>query len=794
MRKEFTAALRALRARPAFSAAVVATLAIAIGASTAVFNVVDRLLIRPLAFPQPDEIVYVERSWPLFIDGARGEPAHIADAPFRHLARYEFGRVSLTGGRAPLVVRVARVSDGFFAALGVRPSAGRILAGNADPGAVVLSAGLRRSLFADDSIALGQRLQLNGRTYTVAAVMPADFSFHLRGETAEAWVPFADNDGLIALPQEMGSGAIARLEPGIPLQKAQAAMDVAFRRIAAQSPQRRLDDDDRIRLVPLSEHWFGAIEFPLLMLLGAAGCLVLIASANATGLMLARAAATMKETAIRAALGADRGQLVRESLIQSVMLGVLSAAAGLVLAYWGAKVMIAASPVRIPIADGAGLGMSAVAFALCVALLAAAAAGLVSAWKVFRSDLTRPLTAGTQHGVFVSAKMRRGLVAAQVAITVTLLINAGLLLRSFALLRGEDVGFDARNVLTMEVAPVAAKHPDMQARLLYYQRLVGELREHPAAAHAAIVNFLPLHSGSLIIPVGVPGGAGGDESFSWTYRVASPDYFRAMAIPIRAGRAFTDGDRMGAPMVAILDESSARALAGGNAVESVLGRRITLNLAQPTTFEVVGIAGDIRQQGLGIASQPGFYLSAWQRPPSVANLVVRTSIDARAALSEVRRVLQRADPELAVGTLRSLGGQVGETISRRRFVVLLSGVLGAAALALSVLGLGALMSQLVTYRTHEIGVRIALGARAANVLGLVVRQGVGIVGIGLAAGIAGAAGTAQLIAGLLYGVAAHDPLTFVLVPMLIVGVTALACAVPARRALGVDPMLAMRSE
>jgi predicted permease len=793
MRSSLFQGLRLTRTRPAFAAAVVGTLAIAIGAIAAVFGVIDRLLVRPLPFPDPEQIVFIENSWPMFVDSDNGEPVSAPDA-FTHLAQYEAGRVTI-GGTEPRVIRAARVTRDFFALLGLAPAVGHFPTGTdapADAGAVVISDALAHSAFGGPAAALGKLAMINGSGYAVTAVLPPAFPFTVRGQAVDVWLPFSDDAALFRTIQVEGTGAVARLRSTLSLRDAQARSETFFRRLADQRPQWRLDESDRMRLIPLREYWFGSLRTPLLMLFGAGCCLLAIACANTAGLMLARGSARRRDTAIRTALGASRSQLVRESLGESMVLGLLAAAVGLLFAHWGVKLMLAVSPTHIPHADDIGLSARVAAFTIVAGLVTACAASLMATWRAARGDLSRGLNAGAHDGTFMGVRVRQALVIVQVAITVLLLLNTGLLLRSFRALRYESTGFDARDVLALEIAPEAARFPDPASRLPYFSHIIDGVRSVPGLDAVAMVSHLPVESGSFIIPVSTRERAGTGE-FAWSYRAATADYFQAMRIPLLAGRSFTEADRPNTPRVVILDQSAAAMLAGGSdRTADVIGRHIVIDSGDQAPLEIIGIVGDIRQQGLGIPTYPGFYVSAIQRPPAVVNLVVRTSSDPALFADAVRAALRTADPALPVGALHAMESRISDTVSRRRFAVVLSGVLGSAALLMSIAGLSALMSQFVVHRTHEIGVRVAIGARPIHVLRLVMQQAGGMAAIGVAAGVAAALATTPLVAGLLYGVSASDPVTFLTVPLLVVITAALACSAPALRALRANPVDVLR--
>ena len=794
MNRALLTGMRLLRMRPMFSAAIVATLAIAIGATTAVFGILDRLLIRPLPFPNPDRIVFVQRAWPLFEQAVHGEPQLAPDGGVAQLARYEVGRVTL-GEAEHHVSRVARVGGDFFAILGIVPSAGTVFGRDAAIGdrqtALVLSDPLYRRLFVGEPNPAGRSLTVNGRSYVVSGVMPRDFAFHVRGEPVEAWVPYVDDDNLFSLQQTVGYGAIGRIADGLTLEAAQAKLHQSVGRLAAARPELRLRDTNRPTILSLREYWFGPLRTPLLMLLGAAACLLVIACANVTGLMLARAVARRKDSAIRLTLGGSRGELVQESLGESLLLGLMASGAGLLIAEWGASALIVLSPVAIPHADEIGANWRTAGVALVLGLTAACLSGAMAAWRGSRGNLAGALLAGPRSANRVATRLRYALVVGQIAVTVMLLVNGGLLLRSFHALRFEDTGFDARQVFTMEIAAMGSRFPDAQSRLTYYDRILQVTTATAGVQYAGLVNFLPMHSGSLILPVTLP-GVTQDESPSWSYRAATPDYFRAMRLPLLAGRVFTNADRRNAPLVAVVDRSAAAML--GSSPESAIGRRFTVNVGGEAAYEIVGVVGDVRQQGLGIQTHAGFYLSAYQRTPPVVNLVARVTSDPVIAGASLRAALLAVDAALPVRSLELLDTRVSDTVSRRRFAVLLSSVLGLAALALSIVALFGLMSEFVFQRLHEIAVRVAMGARPSHVFGLVLRRAVIFAAIGIGVGLLAATGTTRLVAGLLYGVSVSDPITFFAVPLLVIAAAVVACGVPAVRAVNANPVDALRAE
>jgi putative ABC transport system permease protein len=799
---ELTYSVRTLIRNPAFSAAVILMLGIGIGANAAIFGVIDRLLLRPLPFNNQERLVSVENAWPLFLDSSKsGDRLAQPDDAFEGLSQYDTGRVTVGGQTVPEVIRLAQTSRNFFSVLGVGARVGYFFSTTEgqpqDDKVVVLSHGLWRRKFNEDPAIVGRQITLNGRSFTVTGVMPADFLFLVRGRESDAWIPLVPDDTLVKSAQSEGGGTIARLKAGLSLAEAQARTDLGFERIQQAKPQLKLRPQDRMVLVPLRDFWFGSFRWPLMMLLVASICLLLIGCANSLNLMIARSAHRAKDMAIRAALGAGWRQILRQHLTESLLLGVFGGVLGLLISHWAIKAMLAASPARIPNAHEVGINLRLVVFAFAIAIPAAIIPGLIAGWRISRLSLTAVINeTSVRSGSFLSPRLRKLLVISEVALTMLVLINAGLLLRSFRGLLQEKLGFDSHNVLTLEIAPLDTTYPDRQKRSMLYQQIMNRVSSLPGVAGVGTINYLPIYSGSLIIPVSLQERVVPQElGFSWTYRIASAGYFETMTIPMVAGRTFSEQDSVDAPRVAILDQSAAAFLSERFFPnENVIGKHIVLNLDKPTAFEIVGVAGDIKQQGLDIPIAPGFYLHALQRPPSVSNLVVRTTSDPGSIAGVVRNAISEVDKDLPVTDVRLMEKQVTETVSRRRFALLLTSILGVAALFLSMLGLYSVMSHIVFHRTHEIGVRMALGANVGDVLKLIIRQAFAFVMIGIGLGIVLSLATGRLIASLLFGVSTTDPATLCGVTLTLVLVAVVACYVPARRAMKIDPIEALRYE
>src|SRR5574338_1720993 len=561
---EFTYSLRTLIRNPAFTAAVILMLGIGIGANAAILGVIDRLLVRPLPFNDQDRLVSVENAWPLFVNAPKdaGVTAQPDDA-FEGVTQYELGRVTLGGETAPEVIRLARTSHNYFSILGIGAKVGYFFSPaqgqSQDDKVVVLSYGLWRRLFDKNTAIVNRQITLNGRSYSVIGVMPAEFIFLVRGREADAWIPLVPDDPLVKSAQVEGSGTIARLKPGISLTEAQARTDVVFERIKQAQPQLKLRPQDRMLLVQLRDFWFGNLRAPLFMLLAAAFCLLLIGCANTLSLMIAESAQRQKDMAIRAALGAGWPQMLRQQLTASLLLGIPGGALGLLIAYGAIKATLAVSPVHIPHADEVGINLRMTVFAFAIAIPAAIIPGFIAAWRTSKTSLTNVISEGSSRsGSLMSPRLRKLLVVSEVALTMLVLINAGLLLRSFRGLLHEKLGFHTHNVLTVEIAPLETKYPDRQKRSMLYQQILNKVSSLPGVASAGTINYLPIYSGSFIIPVNLQERVVPPESaFSWNYRIATAADLKTMPIPMVQGPRLREKDGVDAPRVAIVDESAA---------------------------------------------------------------------------------------------------------------------------------------------------------------------------------------------------------------------------------------------
>jgi putative ABC transport system permease protein len=790
---------RMLLTSPGFAVVTILTLALGIGANTAIFSVIDAVLLRPLPFAEPERLVQIQNAhWLFNFDADSGDqfmsPIENVEV-FEQAAHYDTGRVNLTDETSPERIQLMRVTAGFFPMLGVPPLLGRTFSADEHKAGnhrvVIISHGLWQSRFGGDPQVLGKTVRMNGYQHTIIGVMPRDFQFYVLGNPADAWTPLMP--GVHLITTEAGAETFARLKQGISLTQAQAQMETIYQRARQQRPQFKDYDTHRIRLTPLSKTWAGNLRSPLLILLAAVGSVLLIACINAANLLLARAATRQKEVAIRAALGASRLRLVRQWLTESSLLALLGGALGLLFATWSVRVMIAISPVRVPRVGDVDIDSRALVFTLGISTLTGLLFGLAPALQFSKPALNETLKEGGRRGTAdFSPRLRNALMVSEVALALVLLINAGLLVKSFRHLLDVRLGFNPKNVLTLELAPPAMKYPYYPERAEFYQQIIERIRALPGVEHVGTINDLPIAAGSLITPIQIEGRPPESQPhITAAWRVASADYFRAMQIPLLSGRYFTEQDNVSAPRVAIIDHSFAR-WAFPN--ENPIGKRLILNTGSPTAYEIVGIVGDVKHRGLDLQIDPAFYLPMRQRPSLYARLVIRTTTDPATLTSAVRKAIWEVDKDHPIYNVKTMEQHVAESISRRRFSMLMLSAFALIALLLSMVGIYGVMAFVVTQRTHEIGIRMALGARPRDVLKLVVGQGVKLITAGVALGLVGALALSRFLMSLLYEVSATDPMTFAGVALLLAVVALVACYLPARRALKVDPLVALRHE
>jgi putative ABC transport system permease protein len=817
--------LRMLLKNRGFTLIAALTLALGIGANTAVFSVAYATLLRPLPFREQERLVvawksdettkhpFVEISIPEFNDWRS------QNRVFEHLAAmttsiYGFN-YTLTGLGEPEQIHSARVSADFFPALGVEPSIGRAFTADEDrPGAArvaVISHGLWQRRFNADprligwtipfndggnqsaleaAVKPGRPIKLNDVGFTIIGVMPPDFEF-LKG--VDMWVPLSATSGKDVVESRIGFlQAVGRLKPSVTLEEAKAELDAIIGRIAAQHPEMKASGE-RAVVKPMATYIFGDARPALYLLLAATALLLLIACANIANLQLARATSRRREIALRAALGAGRGLLARQLMIESILLAVAGGGLGVLLAYWILGALISLAPADIPRIEAVEINLPALLFTCGLTLLSALVCGLSPALIASKVNLTEALSAGGKIGGERSGKRLRGvLVVAQIAITLALLIGAGLISRSLLNLRRIDPGFDPHNVLTFQLQLRGGKYPEVEQARDYFQQLLERIEAQPGVIAAGAVLMRPLEA-----PVGwyvryATDGQSVDEMMRNVILncvSVTPHYLRAIGTPLKAGREFTEQDDGDAPQVAIISDTMARSVFAPGV--DPIGKRIRIGGQGWRT--IVGVAGDARLIDLKDARW-NVYVPYRQFAYPVSYVAIRGASDPTALMAMVRREVAALDPEQAVMSVMTMEQRVNASLARPRFNALLLNLLSALAAALAAVGIYGVISYSATQRTREIGIRLALGAKRRDVLRLVIGQGMALALAGVVIGSAASLALTRLMKGLLYGVSATDLSTFAGAALLLGAVAIAACWLPARRATKVDPMVALREE
>jgi putative ABC transport system permease protein len=803
--------LRQLRRNPGFTAIAVITLALGIGANTAIFSIVNAVLLRPLPFQDPARLVAIweadERdasnigpaSYPDFFDWQAQNRVSKQMASFRP---YSF---TLVGTGRPMHLSGAIVSANLFSLLGVKPTLGRaFLPQENKPGgmsgndAVILSHRLWQTQFGSDSGVLGQSIRLNDHSFTIVGVMPTGFAFPVQAEPVQLWVTVAvdavgtpGNSPLTAQRGNHSIEVVARLKPHVTVAQAQANLDTVARRLEAQYA---LSNYHRgaVKLVPEFEQVVGNARTLLWILFGAVGIVLLIACVNVGNLMLARAMTRRKEIAVRVALGAGRIRIIRQLLTESVLLSAVAGGLGGLLALMATKLFVNLSPGDIPRLNQTGVDSHVLGFTLLVSLLTGALFGLVPVVGASRPDVNEALKEGDRSLTHATPgdRARRSLVIGEVALATVLLIGAGLLMQSLVSLLEVNPGFDPSKTLTFSVSLPDVRYPSVK-RVAFFRSLLSRIDALPGVISDAAVAPLPLSGGSWGANFEIQGQPITVKERPITnLRTITPNYFRTMRIPLLRGREFAQEDGVKSPPVIIINQTLARRFFGN---ENPIGQHMEVPL-NGIMRDVVGVIGDVKHESLATGSGLEVYLPYAQWTPSLMTVVVRTENDPRGIINATRKEVRLLDKELPVSDVKTLDQYVTQSVSQPRFSALLLSSFGVLSLFLTAIGLYGMIGYDVAQRAHEIGIRMALGAQKCDVLNMVVGQGLKLAAIGVAVGMVGALAVTQFLSSLLYGVKPIDPLAFAAVAVLLLAVALLACYIPARRAAKLDPMVALRHE
>ncbi len=813
--------LRILAKSPAFTTVAVAALALGIGANTAIFTVVNKVLLEPLPYPESNRIMRIARAFPQGRGNSISVPKFMAwkknNQAFDALTMYDFSGPNLNLGQGdhPEQIKAIHVTADYFAVFGVAPAMGRTFLPQEDlPGgakAVVLGQDLWKAHFGGDPMLIGKQLLLGGAPYTVVGILPSGFH---SDPPADAFLPFQ------ADPNSTNQGHIylvaGRLKPGVSIQIAQANMKMAGEQFRQANPL-WMDKTESVAVLPLQEDVAGNVRLPLLILTGAVAFVLLIACANVANLLLARAAGRQKEIAIRTALGAGRWRLFRQLLGESLLLAGASGVLGLAIGAWGVRLLLAFSPGNLPRINDQEHVASAVTaldwhvlvFALGVSILTGLLFGVLPALRVSRLDVNAVLKegggrsgSGLRHN-----RVRNVLVVAEMALAVILLVGAALMIRTFAGLRSVEPGFETHNVITVQTSLTNGRYDSTVKAALLVHQATERLEALPGVEAAAVTVMLPLQGG-LDLPFTIdahPPTNGDRYNGDENWRFVSPHYFAAFRIPLLRGRMFDERDSGNAERVVIINQAFAKKYWPK---EDPIGQRISIGKGLGPDFveparQIVGIVGDAREGGLNGSNQEIFYVPQAQVTDGLTKLansviplswVIRTATDPVPLSAAMQRELLAVDPQIPVAKIRTMEQVISESTARQNFNMLLLTIFAGLALLLAAIGIYGLMSYSVEQRLQELGIRMALGAGGGQMLKLVVGQGMKLTGIGAVVGLAAAFGLTRVLAGLLFGVKSTDPLTYAAVTLILCAVALLACLIPALRASKIDPIIALRYE
>jgi putative ABC transport system permease protein len=805
--KNISYSVRMLLKKPSVTIVAIIAIGLGIGANTAIFSVVNTVLLQPLPYEHPEQLVMLsteQRSQALDGLGSFSVPDFFdvekSSTTLQYVATAQRSGTIVTQGGDPERVIGAAVSSDYFSVLGVKPELGRVFTREEDqPGApqvILLSHGLWQRRFGGDPNVLGREIDLGGKA-TVIGIMPAGFEYPISDENQDYWEPIFSAAFMTKETREERANrlldVIARLKPGVTLAQAKADLDLLSRQVEQKSPES--NTNVIFNAVSMHENVTRDYRTALLVMLGAVSLVLLIACANVANLLLARAVARQKEVAIRMALGASRRRIASQLLTESVLLALAGGVVGLLLATWGTDLLVAYGPADVPRLREVGIDTHVLAFTLGLSTLTGVLFGLAPALQASRPDpgnMLKESGRGLSHGA--RNRIRGALIVSEVALSLMLLAGAGLLINSFWRLLHTDAGFDPKGVLALDIPLSRTTYTKPEQRSAAFQQLIQRFKNVPGVRDASVVSNVPLTDFDVELSFqieGRPPYKPGEEATA-DYTVASGDYFRTMNIALLRGRVFTDADTASSPQVMIVSNAFAKHYFPN---EEAVGKRIVFDGPDKTPLEIIGVVGDVRRKGLDLGVQPEMYVSYLQKPERRMNLVLKTEARDASLLTQAARAEVKAfDPAQIIWRVQTLEQLLGTSVAPRRFNMLLLGIFASVALILAAIGLYGVMSYSVSWQTHEIGIRMALGANRANVLRLVVQQGMKMALIGLALGLVGAFLVSRVMIGLLYGISPTDPLTFTGVSIVLLGVALLACLIPARRATRVDPIVALRAE
>jgi putative ABC transport system permease protein len=801
-------ALRMLAKTPGFAIIAVLTLALGIGANSAIFSVIDAVLLRPLPYPQAEQLISV---WGQAKD--EGDDLHTDSYPnyadFRDqsktlhsLTAFTRAGAILSGNEEARELSGLAVTSDIFPVLGVKPVLGRPFTredDNPEPRVVVLSHSAWKRFFNGDPKIIGKQITLSLRSYTVIGVMPASFRYPVDGEKPEYYMPLhplvKDN---IPRRDSHFLRLVGRLKEGVTPRQAEMELNAIGARLSEQYPESNTGQVEKV--FPLHQDIVGNVRPALLVLLGAVALVLLIACANVANLLLARATARQREIAIRTALGASGSRIMRQLLAEGFLLALIGAMCGLFIAWWGIDLLRVFGPQGLPRLDGVSINVSVCLFTLVISIISTLFFALLPALQVTKPNVNESLQEGSRGGVSAqSHRLRNLLVISQVALSLLLLASAGLLIKSFANLRATKPGFDPSRVTTLALVMPKARYPDEEQHRRFFTEIVPKLAALPGVESAGAAMPLPFSgndSALTFVIAGQPPIPRGSHPWA-SNLVVLPDYFRTMRIPLLLGRNINERDTKDSSPVVVVNETFARKFLGG--ADKALGQRVTLDSSsgerERPPMEVIGVVGSSHHESLAQEVIPEFYMPATQQPERRMDVVLRTSVAQLSGLdASIRRIVHDFDKDIFVPPLRPMESLLSASLAQPRFNMMLLGTFAGTAMVLAAIGIYGVIAYNVAQRTREIGIRMALGAQRGDMLRMVLRQSLTIVGIGLGVGLIGALVTTRLMRTLLYGVSANDFSTYGIVLVLLAGAALLASYLPARRAMNVDPMVALRYE